>query len=111
MLVSYSSGTVKSSPGYDVLKRLPSFVCLETYTKAGSKVEYTTDLLTSVGSIILMHMDASVVERDLDFVRYMEKINGFFAYETKMETLDNKNTNTLHKRMYSSDSTGPILIR
>jgi len=37
-LVSYSSGVVRSTPGYDVLKLLPSFVCLETRIKKGSMV-------------------------------------------------------------------------
>jgi hypothetical protein len=41
-LVSYSRGIVKSTPGYEVIRRLPSFVYLETRTGPGTEVEYTT---------------------------------------------------------------------
>merc|ERR1712194_402338 len=30
-LVSYVEGTVKSTPGYDLIRELPSFVCMETH--------------------------------------------------------------------------------
>ena len=42
-LVSYSGGTVRSTPGYDILKLLPSFVCLETRIEKGSKVRLRWD--------------------------------------------------------------------
>ena len=62
ILVSFSRGIVKSTPGFDVIKTLPSFVYLETGVKVGSKVEYTVDLVTGIGSVILMHKDKSVLE-------------------------------------------------
>jgi hypothetical protein len=30
ILVSFSKGKVQSTPGYEVIKQLPSFICLET---------------------------------------------------------------------------------
>ena len=87
ILVSYSRGKVKSTPGYDVIKALPSFLCLETSIKSGVEVDYTIDLLTGIGSVILMHPDQQVLQRDVDFIRYMEQINGVFVYETKLENL------------------------
>jgi biotin carboxylase len=128
ILVSYSRGTVKSTPGYDVIKNLPSFVCLETGINSGSEVDYTIDLFTGIGSVILMHNDGKVLERDIDFIRYMEEINGLFVYETKLEnlkrptgeqvvldailpptTLDKANHHPQHRRVFSSE--GPVLIR
>ena len=130
ILVSFSRGTVKSTPGYEVLKNLPSFVYLETGVSAGSKVDYTIDLVTGIGSVILMHHDAKVLEKDVEFIRYMEQINGFFVFETKLESLkrptgeqvilDSILTPPLsdktkigdhakHQRVFSSD--GPLLIR
>jgi hypothetical protein len=120
MLVSYASGQVKSTPGFDVIRQLPSFVCFETGIKAGSKVDYTIDLITCVGSVILMHKDESVVQRDVEFVRYVEKINGLFMFETKAENLQrprgdidqyshDKDLQRGHQRVFSSG--GPSLIR
>lgn len=80
-LVSYSSGIVKATPGYDMIVQLPSFVHLESSIKKGSKVEKTIDLDTCVGTVCLMHPDASVVERDVQFIRYMEEINGIFVFD------------------------------
>ena len=69
-LVSYQRGTVKSTPGYTMISQMPSFVHLESIIKQGSKVEYTIDLDTCVGTICLMHPDENVVSRDIDFIRY-----------------------------------------
>ena len=106
-LVSYSSGTVKSCPGFDVIRQLPSFDCLETWVKPGSKVDYTIDLATCIGSVILMHKDKEVIERDVNFIRYMEQINGLLVLETKAEFLGIPSSG--HRRVYTSD--GPSLVR
>ena len=134
-LVSYSEGTVKSTPGYEVIRRLPSFVYLETRTGPGTEVERTTDLFTDIGSVILLHEDPEVVKKDIAFIRYMEEINGFFTYETKQEILKRprgdsialspallprpsspskspvvgKKLIPMHRRVFSSD--GPMLFR
>jgi biotin carboxylase len=124
ILVSRSRGKVKSTPGYDVMKALPSFLCLETGIKAGAEVDYTVDLLTGIGSVILMHPDPSVLSRDIDFIRYLEEINGIFVYETKLENLKRPRGEQVvldtilshgvdkeksHRRVFSSE--GPSLIR
>lgn len=124
ILVSFSKGKVKSAPGFDVIRQLPSFVCFETSVKAGTEVDYTIDLLTGIGSVILMHKDPEVVKRDIDFIRYMETINGIFMYETKLENLKRPIGEAIvlgkvsgkqaadkrsHHRVFSSD--GPMLIR
>jgi len=106
ILVSYSSGTVLSTPGFEVLKALPSFLSFESGVHEGSKVEYTIDLITCIGSVILVHPDPLVLERDIDFIRHMEKINGFFTYETKLENLKRPRVNR-----YMDDSDGPVLVR
>lgn len=117
IFVSHSRGTVKATPGYDMVKKLPSFVCLETGIKAGSKVDYTVDLFTGIGSVILMHKDPEILKRDIAFIRYMETINGFFDYDFEKTELrkpeaDSMATSGLgdkHRRVYSS--TGPVLYR
>jgi len=86
-LVSYSKGTVMSTTGFDVIRKLPSFVMLETGYHVGSEVQHTIDLFTCIGSVILMHSDPAVVKRDHDFIRYLEEINGLFMYESKIENL------------------------
>merc|ERR1719161_2640324 len=62
MLVSFAEGIVKSTPGYDQIKAIDSFVSLETGIEAGTKVERSIDIFTSVGSVILMHHDAEILE-------------------------------------------------
>ena len=86
-LVSYARGTVRSTPGYEMISQLPSFVHLESAIKKGSQVDYTIDLDTCVGTVCLMHPDAKVVERDVEFIRYMEVINGIFQFEPVLENL------------------------
>ena len=83
ILVSYSEGTVKATLGYDMIKKLPSFHCLETNIKVSSKVSHTIDLITGIGSAILMHPDPNVLQKDIDFIRYMEEINAIFDYEPR----------------------------
>ena len=78
ILVSYAEGDVIGTPGYDEIKELESFVCLESGISSGSHVEHTIDLLTSVGSVIVMHSDEEVVKRDVARIREMEKNNEIF---------------------------------
>merc|ERR1719253_957204 len=52
MLVSFAEGQVTGTPGYDAIKALESFVCLETGISVGCKVEHTVDLVTSIGSVV-----------------------------------------------------------
>lgn len=86
-LVSYSKGIVKSAPAFDIFKMLPSFIYIETVYDVGSAVDYTTDLFTCIGSVILMHKDPEVVKKDHEYIRYTESINALFVFETKQENL------------------------
>lgn len=85
--VSYSKGKVKSTPGFDVVKKLPSFQFLSPSASTGSQVTYTIDLITCPGSCVMMNNDGAVLEKDIEFIRYLEEINGIFVYETKGESL------------------------
>jgi biotin carboxylase len=85
-LVSYSAGTVKSTPGYNIIKLLPSFVCLQTHIKPGSKVVPTIDLATDAGAVILMHPSKDVLERDIALIRQMEQNNVMFEFEFDEKT-------------------------
>merc|ERR1712050_539328 len=80
MLVSFFSGTVRSTPGYDKMKKLSSFVALQTGVGVGSKVELTVDLFTAVGVLVLANSDAKKMEADMAEVRKMEK-EGLFTFE------------------------------
>jgi predicted CoA-binding protein len=78
IMVSYAQGEVVSTPGYYVIKQLDSFVYLETGISVGSKVEHTVDLVTSVGSVILLNTDKEVLKQDVEKIRDMEKKNELF---------------------------------
>lgn len=119
ILVSYSKGKVKSCPGYDVIRLLPSFVYLETGVKEGSYVDYTIDLATGIGSVILINKDKATLEKDLNFIRYMEEFNGLFVYESKLEPLKRPRGDAYLQTIaepsvapqYPFSATGPSLIR
>ncbi|KAL3914560.1 MAG: hypothetical protein SGARI_000059 [Bacillariaceae sp.] len=115
MLVSFSKGKVKSAPGFEVLKMLPSCVHMDGLVQPGAEVDYTQDLITCIGQMVVMHEDADIVKRDIEFIRLMEQINGFFVYEThatdlfKPDDILRTKGKTSHRRAFSSD--GPNLIR
>ena len=44
-------------PGFEVIKKLPSFVWLSPAASIGSDVKYTVDLITSPGCCVLMNND------------------------------------------------------
>jgi hypothetical protein len=106
--VSYGRGVVKATPGFDAIRELASFVYLEHGVKPGTKVDYTIDLFTGIGSVILMHHDEKVLQRDIAKVRHMEKENLLFEYENPAESLGNPSHlprgpgKKQHKRVYSS---------
>jgi len=81
ILVSFSRGKVIATPGYDVIRCLSSFVYMETGIKVGSWVERTVDLLTGIGSVILMHSDKQMLDRDIARIRQVENNNELFEYE------------------------------
>merc|ERR1711920_680015 len=84
MLVSFFSGTVRRTPGYDKMKKLSSFVALQTGVEVGSRVELTVDLFTAVGVLVLAHPDAKQMEADLAEVRKMEK-EGLFVFDEEVD--------------------------
>eukprot|EP00804_Cyclotella_cryptica_P013837 CCRYP_018173-RA/>CCRYP_018173-RA protein AED:0.09 eAED:0.09 QI:1797/1/1/1/0.87/0.66/9/457/484 len=95
ILVSYAAGEVAATPGYDVIRNLESFVFLETGVSVGSKVEHTVDLLTCLGSVILVHEDESVVLKDIATIRALESNDQLFDFKltatplrASMSTLD-----------------------
>jgi len=105
-LVSFSQGIVKATPGYNIIRSLPSFVCLETHIKPGSKVSRTVDISTDCGSLVLLNDDEDVLMRDIAIIRQMEKNNGLFQYHIQEEDEDMewiRRRNQLLLKTYSLD--------
>merc|ERR1712151_727379 len=80
LLVSNFAGTVKSTPGYERMRKMASFVALQTGVKVGSQVGLTVDLFSAVGVLVLVNSDAEQLEADIAEVREMEKM-GLFEFE------------------------------
>jgi len=80
MLVSNFAGTVTSTPGYERMRKMASFVALQTGVKVGSQVGLTVDLFSAVGVLVLVNSDAEQLEADIAEVREMEKM-GLFEFE------------------------------
>ena len=112
ILVSYGKGTVKATPGFDKIQQLQSFVYLESGVKVGSKVDYTIDLFTCIGSVILVHEDQKVLEADVNAIRQLEQSNELFEFDQEMQILKSfvnmsltEDTNDQkHRRQFSSES-------
>ena len=79
-LVLYSEGLVRATPSYDEIRKLDSFVGLEASVRPDSKVVRTIDLITAVGSVILMHPDQRTLDEDLKKIRRMERENRLFLF-------------------------------
>merc|ERR1712014_185362 len=79
MLISYFTGKVLATPGYEKMKQLPSFAALQTGYGQGSKVEVTVDLFTAVGVLMLANSDSEQLAKDLAEVRQIEK-EGVFTF-------------------------------
>ena len=102
ILVSFSRGTVKSTPGFEEIKKLPSFVYLETGVRPGSKVDHTVDLFTGIGSVILMHEEPEVLKQDVERIRQMERENSLFVYEDASYAMAKVEQFRTHARTVSS---------
>ena len=74
-LISEISGTIKAIPGIDRIKQLPSFYSASISLSVNDVLEKTTDLMNSPGIIYLVHEDKSVLEKDYQAIRNLEKQN------------------------------------
>jgi len=87
-LVSMCAGRVKGTGGLDRLRRLRSFVSLDTSVAVGGWVEASVDLWTCAGSLMLMHQDAEVLAQDVAAVRRMEAECALFELEAEETSTD-----------------------
>jgi len=85
MLVSFHAGTVRSTPGYDRMRKMSSFVALQTGLGIGSKVELTVDLFSAAGVLVLANQDPKKMEADLAEVRKMEKEGLLFTFDEEVD--------------------------
>merc|ERR1711865_443627 len=97
MLVSYSEGTVESTPGIDKIRQLPSFVALDTDIEVGDSIQKTTQLCSLLGIVVLCNEDAEMLEKDVRFIRLMENQNDFFIYSAKDGKEDDNNNEDIEK--------------
>lgn len=84
-LVSYVEGTVKETPGYELIRNLPSFVCLETHITDRSKVKKTVDISTDCGSLVVVNSDKEALARDIQIIRLIEQANAMFVFYPEEE--------------------------
>lgn len=72
MLVSFCQGQVVSMPGFDKIRKLQSFISMDSDVAPGSFIEPSVDVFSSLGSVFLMHEDPDVMAADLKTIRDME---------------------------------------
>ncbi|CAK9048523.1 unnamed protein product, partial [Durusdinium trenchii] len=71
-LVSYSAGTVTSTPGYERMKKLATFLELHTSISCGSAVAMTVDVFTIPGLLVLAGSNDQI-RADVAEVRRLEE--------------------------------------
>lgn len=103
ILVSFSRGTVKATPGFDKIRQLASFVYLETGVKPGSVVDYTIDLFTGIGSVILIDDDKEQLEKDVEEIRRMERENELFEYASPIALFKSTGHHRSQSKVITSD--------
>lgn len=86
-LVSYREGLVETTPGYDLIRNLPSFVCLETHIKHGTRVKKTVDMATDCGSLVVVNTDKNALARDIQIIRLIEQANAMFSFYPEEEAI------------------------
>ena len=86
-LVCFKGGTVMATPGYDVIRLLPSFICMNSHIKKGTAVSPTIDMSTEAGNLVVMHKDPKVLARDIELIRMMESRNLLFDLESEEDEL------------------------
>eukprot|EP00615_Pteridomonas_danica_P004363 CAMPEP_0114338582 /NCGR_PEP_ID=MMETSP0101-20121206/7137_1 /TAXON_ID=38822 ORGANISM="Pteridomonas danica, Strain PT" /NCGR_SAMPLE_ID=MMETSP0101 /ASSEMBLY_ACC=CAM_ASM_000211 /LENGTH=470 /DNA_ID=CAMNT_0001471221 /DNA_START=391 /DNA_END=1803 /DNA_ORIENTATION=- len=79
-LVSFKEGIIKSIPGIDKIRSLPSFQKMELAVQPGVKQLRTTDCFTRPGSVVLINEDEAVLKADVQVLRDLEQ-NGLFEFE------------------------------
>lgn len=79
-LVSNFTGRIEGLPGYEVIKKLPSFDFMEVgaHISIGKELELTIDLFTCAGAVILCHPSKKQVEEDEAKIRQMELDGSLF---------------------------------
>eukprot|EP00980_Cylindrotheca_fusiformis_P021279 scaffold8194_cov118-Cylindrotheca_fusiformis.AAC.10 len=110
-MVSFSEGVVKQAPGYERIRRLPSFVHLESSYGPGSKVSKTVDMITDIGNLIVMHHDAEVLAQDIAIIRTLERENAMFIYEDQEEEEQDQideNSTVERKLSNTKETAGPV---
>lgn len=85
-LVCFHAGTVRTMPGFEAIKKLPSCKGFQTGVEVGSTVVLTVDLFTSVGAVALVNADANQLETDLAAIRRLEK-EGLFTFDEEVDHL------------------------
>jgi len=79
-LVSNFTGRIKGMPGYEAIKKLPSFNFMEvgSHISIGQDLELTIDLFTCAGAVILCHPIKKQVAEDEAMIRQMELDGSLF---------------------------------
>ncbi|RHY25963.1 hypothetical protein DYB32_007986 [Aphanomyces invadans] len=72
MLVSYATGVVNSFPAFPEIQAMPSYVSQSFHTKVGDVMPVTIDMFSTPGSVLLVHADKAVVEKDYARLRELE---------------------------------------
>ena len=87
-LVSNFTGRIEGLPGYDTIRKLPSFSFMEVgdHISIGKELELTIDLFTCAGAVILCHPSKTQVAEDEAKIRQMELDGSLFQFAKSDES-------------------------
>lgn len=73
VLISPISGRLKSLPGMDTIRHLPTFHSDHLHVEPGGELRRTIDLFSSPGTVMLVHEDPEMIEQDYRTIRDLEQ--------------------------------------
>ncbi len=86
-LVSYREGTLRSIPGAERVKALPSFRTIDLSIESGQELHKTVDLFTMPGRVQLLHPDKEQVDGDYLKIHTMLKDGDMFELVSGKERM------------------------
>lgn len=98
--VSYQSGVVTATPGYERIATLPSCLpgSVEGAYSVGDELVPSIDLFTSAGSCILVHEDPAVLAADVATIRDLELSGKMFTLDSDFDLTEKASPKTNSQR-------------
>ncbi len=83
MMTTPRGGRIVGQPGRELVAQLPSYNDAIWFSSVGDEVRRTTDIVSGVGLLVLIHEDRAQIERDMRTVMEWEREGRLLAFEAE----------------------------